>query len=218
MRICFITSLFGKSYKDVDKPSIFDKNDDYDYLLFTNLDEENFNTSWKIIKVDNLSEINKCNSFIVKSRYFKFLGWKYINDILKKKYDVIFYCDCLYKPRVNINWEYYANKIINSKSGIFQTLHKRSIFNELEKIIISEKDNIEKINKSKKFLLKNNVSFNYIITENTSFGYNPNNKKLLECFNDFWELYSKEILTHRDQIIWGFICWKNKLEPLIYKK
>jgi hypothetical protein len=218
MKICFITSLFSNSYEEADKPITFEKLNKYDYYLFTNLDKNNFNTSWDIIQINNLDEINKCNSFITKSRYIKFLGWKYIKEILKKKYDTIFYCDSTYEPKININWEDYSNKIINSKSGIFQTLHKRNIKDELIKIITSEKDTYNKIDVTKNFLIKNKMPYNYRITENTAFGYDPNNKKLIEYFNHFWELYSKETLTHRDQIIWGFICWKYNIYPIIYKK
>ena len=84
--------------------------------------------------------------------------------------------------------------------------------------ITSKKDTHNKIDVTKNFLIKNKMPYNYRITENTAFGYDPNNKKLIEYFNHFWKLYSKENLTHRDQIIWGFICWKYNIYPIIYKK
>ena len=52
MNVCFITSLFADSYDNADKPEIFEKMDNYDYFLFTNLPRENFKTSWEVIEID----------------------------------------------------------------------------------------------------------------------------------------------------------------------
>jgi len=52
--------------------------------------------------------------------------------------------------------------------------------------------------------------------ENTVFGYNPNNNKITNIFNNFWELYSQEKLTHRDQPILGYIYYLYNLHPNYY--
>ena len=38
MRICFTTALFG-DIKTLDMPGVFEKNSNYDYFLFTDVDE-----------------------------------------------------------------------------------------------------------------------------------------------------------------------------------
>ena len=104
MKICFISSLFSDDYTKCDKPQKFKKYDNCDYFLFTNIKKEYFSTSWEIINIDDNNPIFKgIQNNIIKSRYPKFMGWKYLKDNLKKNYDVIFYCDCILYPRYDIN-------------------------------------------------------------------------------------------------------------------
>ena len=51
------------------------------------------------------------------------MGWKLIKDLLNKEYDVIFYCDAIYNPDCNFNWEKYAIQIQKHSDGIIQTPH-----------------------------------------------------------------------------------------------
>jgi hypothetical protein len=76
--ICFITCVFGTSVEKTDKPQnvrkIFkkEKRSDYDFRLFTNL--ENLPTpGWKKIVLKDLPY----RRFITQSRWGKFVGWRH---------------------------------------------------------------------------------------------------------------------------------------------
>ena len=212
MKICFITSIFGKSYKEIDKPSKFKKIKNYDYYLFTNLDPSDFNTSWDVVNIEDHLD-KSITSSIIKSRYPKFMGWKLVKDLFDKEYDVIFYCDGIYIPKHYVNWKKYSKKILNHKSGIL--LHheydSKNIFHECDRIVKSKRDTKEKIIKTKE-VLKNYK--NAKVFRNGNFGYNPNNKNLTDIFQEFWNIYYPYDITHRDQPIFSYLLEKNKLVPL----
>ena len=220
-KICFITSLFGKSYAEVDKPSNFD---DWllpgcDYYLFTNLDEKLFNGSWKVVNIDNIFNDMNISSNIIKSRYPKFMGWKSLKDIVKKEYDVIVYCDGLMRPVGKPEvWQEYANTILNHPSGLMQKLHKRDAYKECDEIVKVKKDTPERMKKIKEFLKKKGYPKNIKMCENTAFGYDPNNIKLTETFTDFWNEYSTYNTSHRDQPLWGYFQYKHDIKPYINKE
>ena len=84
MRICFTSVVIWPNKKVADRPKIFEKvdNPDYDYFLFSNLKQEDFDTSWEVITVD-IDFLKHHRNDIIRSRYFKFMGWKYIKEVLK---------------------------------------------------------------------------------------------------------------------------------------
>ena len=215
MKICFISSVFAKNYKEADKPRKFDTNKNYDYYLFTNLEPKNFTTSWNVIKLEE-EYTNKYKKNVTKSRYPKFIGWKYIKNVMKKEYDVIFYCDAFYYPKKDIDWEKYGDMIINNEFGILQSKHVRNIFQECKTLINCRKDSKKNMEATMKFFQDNNTPNDCFMTENTAFGYNPNNKKITDTFIEFWNIYSEENLSHRDQPLWGYILWKYNIKPIIF--
>ena len=219
MKVCFLTSCI---YKD---------------FLFTNLDKTNFkNTSWDIINISDEylnSKIN-INNFknnfknnnnknnkkidIYKSRYIKFMGWEYLKDVMKKEYDIIFYCDVLYSPNKNVDWNFYFQKI--KENGLIQRLHpvKPNIYKECSNCHRAKKDTRENMKLMANFLKEKNVPEDVIIKENTSFGYDPNNQKITSSYKEFWDLYINLQITYRDQPLWNYILWKNKLNPYLDSK
>ena len=132
MKICFLTTIIGVENEPYEYPSEFKKTfGDYDFLLFTNiqtlrsdvwdviyLDNDFLNSQIKIDYEDGIKQ-KKINN-IYKSRYVKFMGWKYIKDVLKKDYDVIYYCDANHYPNKKTNWENISNEIIISENGLLQ--------------------------------------------------------------------------------------------------
>ena len=94
------------------QPKIFEKidNPDYDYFLFSNLKQEDFDTSWKVITVD-IDFLKNHRNDIIRSRYFKFMGWKYIKEVLRIEYDIIYFCDATRSPDPNTNWEELSENI-----------------------------------------------------------------------------------------------------------
>jgi len=215
MKICFITSLFANSYDEADKPCEFHKIKEFDYYLFTNLAIDNFKTSWDVINVDHLFNDTKIVSNIIKSRYPKFMGWKIIKDVLKKDYDVIFYCDAYLVPKKDYNfWINTGKEIIKHPSGIMINKHKRDSYKECDVIVTSKKDTRGRMNKTKEFLRKHNFPSGELCNVNTCFGYNPNNINLTAAFSDFWNEYSTYNTSHRDQPLWSYFIWKHNIKPL----
>jgi hypothetical protein len=214
MKICFISSLFADSYDKSDKPKPFNKKDNYDYYLFTNLDPEAFNTSWDIINVKDTFKNTGIESNIIKSRYPKFMGWKLIKDLLNKEYDVIFYCDAILNPDCNFDWQKYAIQIQEHSDGIIQKQHPRNSYNECNAIVHHRKDTRERMDKTIAFLKEKKFQHNYPMYENTAFGYDPNNKKLTDTFLDFWNEYSTYNTSHRDQPLWSYFQFKHNIIPL----
>lgn len=227
MKICFLTTIISSKGYNTDIPGNFKPFNNYDFFLFTNLPKEHLQQThgWNIIDISNTvidSCINKDNENIeqlriniYKSRYIKFMGWKYIKDVLNKNYDVIFYCDSCYVPNSKIDWNHYANIIINHESGIIQKIHDKmhGPISECSNIYRSKKDTSERMNKLVKYLKDNNCDNNKKICENTTFGYNPSNKKITDALFDFWKTYTETKISHRDQPLWGFISQKHNIIP-----
>ena len=67
MRICFTSVVIWPNKKVADKPKIFEKinNPDYDYFLFSNLTQEDFDTSWEVISIETiLYVLDTSNSWV----------------------------------------------------------------------------------------------------------------------------------------------------------
>jgi hypothetical protein len=219
LKICFVKSLFGNSYSEVDKITNVEKISDCDYYLFTNLDVNNFkHLNWNVINIDYLFKDTNIKSNIIKSRYAKFMAWKIFKNNLKKNYDIIYYCDAYLNPGFTIKWDLISETIINSNSGIAQKNHLNNAYRECDFIVECRKDNKTRTIKTKQFLKKNNHPKNKIIKANTYFGYTPHNKKLTDMCEDFWNEYSTYNTSHRDQPLWAYFLNKHSIDPLNLKK
>lgn len=146
------------------------------------------------------------------------MGWQYIRDIMKKKYDIIFYCDATFYPRNNIDWYKYGTDILNNESGIIQQIHHigNNAYLECDLIVNTRKDTLYNMTKMKDFLKNKNFPEDHVMMENTAFGFNPNNNKIIYAFSDFWSTYSKHKITYRDQPFWAYFSWKHNIKPIIF--
>ena len=228
MKICFTTTLIAdaSSLKDTVGEFTPFNTKNYDFLLFTNIPNYT-HKSWKVIYVDDkiINEYAKCNNAVkgdikkimrdnvYKSRYFKFMGWKYIQEKLNLNYDVIFYCDGIYSPNANKDWDALGEKILQNKCGFLQKLHplKPDPYIECFNCVRCGKDSKENMDKMEKFLISTDTKRGIRIYENTSFGYNPKNKIITNAYSDFWNIYITNKFTYRDQPLWGHICQKHNL-------
>ena len=221
-RICFITSLIGDSYKSSDKPPKFEKFGGHTFYLFTNLPQEEFSTGWDVISISDDfldAQIKNVQGIrnVYKSRYIKFMGWKYIQEEMNEFYDIIFYCDAHHIPRENYEFEQTAQAVIEDDFGLVQNKHQWSVQEELVQIVKQKKDTKENMQKMKDFLFENNVP-NIQMRANLAFGYHPANPKIISVMNDFWYYYISENISHRDQPMWAFICWKHNVEGILLPK
>ena len=225
MKLCFTSALFCEKEKldQLDKPGHFERNEKYDYFLFTNLDPDLFDTSWDVINIAENENIKNINCQIKKSRYTKFLSWDYFESI-NSEYDVVFYCDAWIIPNNKKNWEAFAKKISeNAKFPFAQADHNKEVCRtgginaEFERILISDRDTSQSIEYTKKFLQKydNSVHFDYPqYFENTCFGYDFNSKIVREITNELWNLYTTNEISYRDQPLWNFLLLKHNVVPI----
>jgi hypothetical protein len=222
MKICFVTSiLYDDNYKEIEKPlDNLKYNSNYDYLLYTNKPELYKSIKiWKVIKFDFYNKINELNKELYKnpkyniycSRYIKFQGYKHLLD-----YDMVIYCDGYLFPKYEIQWEKYDVK----KYGLVQQKHfeNRYYQEECYKILEHNKDTFNNITKLLNFLNNKNLPKNKTIIENTVFFYDPNNVKIQNLFNFFWDKYITLELSHRDQLLWFYSLEKTNIQPFLFKK
>lgn len=226
MKICFTSALFcePQDYHKLDKPGHFKRNEDHDYFLFTNLDSTIIDTSWDVVSIKDNENISNVKSQIKKSRYPKFLSW-HLLESLEKKYDVVFYCDAWVVPNEKKDWYALATKIKNEKKFPFaQAQHNKKVCRdgginaEFERILMSKRDTIESIKKTKSILMAhdNSVNLNYPqYFENTCFGYAFSSKKVRNITKELWTMYLNEDMSYRDQPLWNFLLLKNKVNPII---
>jgi len=219
MKIAFISSLFGADRGNL--PTVFKKIDGFDYFLFSDRDQSNFKTSWDvhdISKNENLTHLN-CN--IRKSRYAKFLGWELLES-MGKNYDFIFYSDVHYSPNYDSDFKSLAEKVLNNPFPFCQDLHcanhivQGGISAECNFIVQCKKDSRESISKTVRFFKKKfkDVNLHYPkYFENTMFGYSFHSKEYRKISKDFWNIYTTEDISFRDQPLWHVLMFHNNLEP-----
>jgi len=219
--ICFITALFGNDDK-LDVPGRFKRNPEYDYFLFTDINEECLDVDWDVINIKDHPEIIKVSSSVRKSRYPKFMSWKLLESF-GKKYDAIFYCDAWLTPDINKNWEEFSDKMKNNDFGFLQAPHHiKSIRNggilaEMTLIRKAGKDIQHSMVKTRSYLQSYDSSVNLSESQyyaNTIFGYDPNNETVRKMLDEFWSMYATEEITHRDQPLWNFLLLKHNVKPI----
>jgi len=210
--ICFVTSVFADKGQTCDSPKRFDTSNKYDYLLFTNLDPKDFDTSWEVISLSSLPSSNP----IINSRFPKFMGPTVLAHYRPKHtYDIVVYCDGYLTPRNDVSWDSVVQKVKNAPSGLVQTLHSRTVYEECEAIVANRKDTVQAINKLRQFMLKMQTPIDTPMYENTAFAYNPNHKRLQRVFQTFWKHYHNEMLSYRDQPLWASILHRVRIVPHI---
>ena len=200
MRICFTSVVIWPDRKVADKPKIFDRSDnpEYDYILFSNLTQEDFNTSWDVVNV-NIDFLKGHRNDIIRSRYFKFMGWKYIQDVLKKEYDIIYFCDATRSPDPGTDWEELSTNILAHPHPLGQRVHTSSPYMECTNIERFRKDTKENAVKTVAWLEEMGVpKVRAPCYENTAFGYDPHNRFIQNIFSEFWDVYTSADITHRD--------------------
>lgn len=190
----FYTAIF-KNKNNVDIPNKFTKDPKWDYILFTNI--EKLETSWKIIRVKLFEE-----DPIMTNRIFKWLS-----HIFLKNYNLVFYMDGYFSPKLEIN--------LNTESILHKNHTKRNcIYKELNACVKSRKINKDMKNNILIFLKNNNGKENNGLFHNDIFlknNFNHNINKYLEELIHIMIEYN----FYRDQPLLPFIYDKYKFKPII---
>lgn len=226
MKICFTSSLFGKTVFSGDVPLQFEKNPEFDYFLFTDKDQNYYNTSWDVINLSNHPDLTNFQDNILKSRFPKFQGFKLLQS-LGLHYDFVFYCDAYFSPNINSNWQSICDSLSLNSLGLIQTKHRDpliyngGILKECESILALNKDSPESIENTLHFFQSIDPEVNLSTGpyfENTMFGYDVKNKNIIDFLNNYWTIYSSKKISRRDQLTWNFLLSHYELNPLTHDK
>jgi len=219
LKIVFITSLFGDRGNN---PAKFKRVEGCDYFLFSDRSQESFNTSWDVYNISNNSNISNLNCNIRKSRYAKFMGWELLNS-MSLNYDCVYYCDVHWSPDFNLDWTKISQSFVSKEFPFAQDVHtdinvqRLGIREECNLIIRHRRDSSHNINKTINFFEANFPSVNLNASqyfENTMFGYNPNSNKVKCITSEFWDIYTSNDITFREQVLWNLLLLKNNLIPM----
>tara|TARA_B100001094_G_scaffold151206_1_gene146400 strand:+ start:8602 stop:9282 length:681 start_codon:yes stop_codon:yes gene_type:complete len=202
-KILFVTGNFGITDK-IPNVESFGNNDFY---MFTDNEKLYKKCGWDIKKFKK-SFNSSLKENVLNNRYIKFQLHK-LMDL--SKYAMVVYCDGYMFPKKSNIWNDLIKCVNENHYGLVQKIHRRDIYSECEAIHINRKEKKQNMIKLKDYLKSINVPLNTSITENTAFCYNPGNDMLLKIFDEFWELYIKLNITYRDQPLWGYILYKNKV-------
>jgi hypothetical protein len=152
--ICFTTSIFGTSVEAADKPQNVEnyfpkfKPSEYDFILFTNLEDMPAPGWTKIVKKDL-----PYRRFITQSRYGKFVGWR--EKALSQCGTVIFSDGYVFpQPKLEI-FHKVAKRVAESELGLSQVIHrhdKKGIDDIVKSILQRQKDLPENANVTLKWL------------------------------------------------------------------
>ena len=215
MKIAFISCSFGEGGST---PARFSRHKMYDYFLFSDKDQSDFNTSWEVINVKNHPIVSHLPNNIKRSRYHKFLAWKDLTG-----YDFIFYCDAHLSPNHELDWGRYAREINQHNFKLCQDKHSFDISEEcgiladLILIVGFNRDTCDNVLKTVDFFRKNfpNVPLKggpYY--QNTIIGYNPKSEKVCNFLYHFWSIYHTSDTTYRDQPLWNVLLRYKNFTPI----
>lgn len=222
MKICFVTTYIGP--KDLaDISDNFQRVDDCDYLLFTNLNDFKLERGWDVIPID-LNEFHYLNSAIKISRYFKFMVHEYLKKI-GRDYDFVFYCDSHKYPQDTINWTELCNILNTNDTGIMQYNHEclgpnMCVNKEIDCIVDCGKDTKKNMQATREYLkeIDSNVDMNQPqYFENSIIVFHLKNENAINQCNEFWKYYVN-CPTYRDQPLWNFLYLKNNKKPYVENK
>jgi hypothetical protein len=214
--VCFVTSSYSKNAAEMDK--LVEINNLSPYLrfyLFTNLNDEQWKTpGWTKI-VTNLGY----RRMITHSRYGKFMGWKHME--LRECKAVFYFDSCLTPAENQTLWRELADQIYNDhESGLMQSIHpnnRSGVISEFLAIQHSHKDIEGNIVKSLNWMIgQDDFDPTATVYLNENFGYNPNSYVYQKTSKAFWERYSLEEDSWRDQPLWSFMLHRFNVIPLPY--
>ena len=232
--ICFITSVFTDNIAHADRvqdvTQLANDNPTFGYFGYTNDSRINM-PGWTKVVVD----FPNYKRMITKSRYPKFMAWeqqqKQQNDNeddshpnIQKQCQVVFYMDGIVIPRsgelANKKFRKLAKDILNSEYGLTQYEHSKGggAMAEFQRIVTSKKDTPDNVIASIEWLNNQEdyeqVGKECILYENRIFGYNPRNVKFQEATSFFWNHYSLEQDSWRDQPLWCYTLGHFGIKPI----
>ena len=123
-------------------------------------------------------------------------------------------------PANNTLWMEMAQDIKRNPVGLMQDRQegingKEAPLKELKKVVREKKLSKKLAEKTIKWL-KNQSDFkdDAKVYKNAIFGYDPRNEIVKKLTTDFWDIYSQEELSWRDQPFWAYFLARDGMSPL----
>lgn len=153
------------------------------------------------------------------------MGWK---EPELRPCRIIFYFDGHFEPDQTQRKRFaeMAARIRQSPQGLAQVPHpkeSKTALQEFDSILSSKKDIPRNVEASIEwFQAQPDFKNNCTLYANFYFGYDPNNRRFQEASEFFWERYSRELDSWRDQPLWCYTLEHFNIRPIphapIFKK
>jgi hypothetical protein len=214
--LCFITSVFAEDLASADTVGNVTQhrlsNPTFQYLVFTNR-KDLIAPGWTHVVLTDLPY----QRLITQSRWAKFVPWKHPETA--QSCPVIFYMDGytlpINTPRATQLFRNAATRIRAHDFGLGQ-YPKQSRIRRLALGLVKEgKDTAANVNHTMTWL-KAQSDFRQSCTLylNRHIGLDPQNPRYRELSSYFWELYSQEKGSWRDQLLWCYVVDKFRADPV----
>lgn len=221
-KICFLQSVFGDpSHPAMDRPpnvtSLY-SSQDYAFYYFTNMPDLETPGWIKVLVPDEKMIQLKITRHITISRQPKFLAWKILPEI-RETCRMVMYMDGHFYPRPNreAKLQRLAKSITESKFGLLHVTHPKggSLTDEFDRIVSGTKDTQDHVDRSLKWLTAQpDWNNNATLYWNAVFGYDPTNPYYRQASEFFWDRYSQELDSWRDQPLWAYTLHHFGITPL----
>lgn len=214
--LCIVTASYGDDEHSIDDTLDATKyaHPDVKFFFFTNSEASKKSVpGWtKIIK--DLPY----KSRIVQSRWAKFQAFHH--EKIVEKCRTVMYMDACSKIDATMDELVSVAVVVRaSEQGYAQAKHilkRKSISDEFEVIERVKKDTPEHVKASMKWL-KSQPDFKDDVTiyQNNFFWYDYHNERVVEMLDFFWNRYSQELDSWRDQPLWAYTVHHFNFKPII---
>lgn len=218
--LCIITAAYGNDENSVDIPLDAREyaHEDVRFFYFTNSEASQIRTpGWtKIIK-----DLPQYKNRIVQSRWPKFQGFKHPE--IEKKCRTIMYMDASSSIQATMDELVALGIIVRvSEQGFAQTKHlkkRASITEEFKVILNGKKDRIENVQASIDWMTQQkDWKDDVTIYQNNHFCYDHHKAHVIEMMDFFWNRYSMEMDSWRDQPLWAYTVHHFQFTPIILQR
>jgi hypothetical protein len=217
-RVCFVTAQFLTNLMSADRlmnpltrPDLY-KDSKFHFLAFTN--HPDFRPrGWTVL----LRNYTNYRRDITKSRWPKFQGYQ--DPVIQSNCDVVFYfdgpCTVIGSPKQiwNVSWRLLQPDSVS----LAQVKHPKggAIRDEFLRILQDSKDLVQNVNRSLIWMRSQpDYRPDIPIYQNKYFAYNPHSTTFQNVANFFWNHYSKEEDSWRDQPLWAYSLHHFNVTPL----
>ena len=179
----------------------------WDYVMFTDMSESEFpkNSNWEYRKA-NLG-FGKTNTLVC--RYYKTHPHEFFS-----KYEESIWIDAniSIKSFDDIEKRIKKLKLKEIKVASCEHSERDCIYDEIEAVLFYKKDIKKNTNKIFNYLKKAKYPAHNGLFETNFLWRQHNDKKIIKLMNDWWFFIKN--YTHRDQLSFNYILWKNKIKAV----